>query len=364
MPESKWMNGFLIGTMAVAVAGAATAQNPDQGNARQQSEKAALKQQAQTAAREPGVDAEREQRIDGTIFHAQVLLDRAGFSPGVIDALEGISFEAALRGFQEARGLDVTGELDQRTRQALLRDRSPSTRRLRIDERDAQGPFVGSIPDDPAEQAEMERLGYRNLLEKIAEKFHTTPATIVALNDPRQPLRAGTVLVLPNVLPASRSYEGVSDEHAQLLSDLNVNAEQPQASRVVVDKSDRLVRVFGEDDRLIAQFPATMGSERDPLPLGNWEVLSVAFNPPFNYQPRLFWDADEDEEEQLLPPGPNGPVGVVWIDLDREHIGLHGTNAPETIKRAESHGCVRMTNWDAARLTQMIEDGMQVVFQA
>lgn len=343
MPESKWINGFLIGTMAVAVAGAAVAQDPEQRA------KAATEQSAE---------------IDGTVFHAQVLLDRAGFSPGVIDGQAGISLEAALRGFQEARGLDVTGELDQATRRALLQDRAPSTLRLRIDESDAKGPFVGRIPDEPEQQAEMERLAYRNLLEKIAEKFHTTPETIVALNDPKQPLRAGTVLRLPNVLPASRAYEGVAQEHAQLLSDLNVNARQPQASRVVVDKSDKVVRVFGEGDRLVAQFPATMGSERDPLPLGNWKVNSVAFYPPFNYQPGLFWDVPDDQEDLLLPPGPNGPVGVVWIDLNREHIGLHGTNAPETIKRAESHGCVRMTNWDAARLTQMIEDGMQVVFQA
>lgn len=367
MSDSKLINGFLVGTMAIAVAGAAVAQNPEpskQGNQQAQNN-ASLKQAAQNVAQDAeGVDATRDAEIDGTIFHAQVLLDRAGFSPGVIDGLEGISFNAAVKGFQEARGLQVTGELDQPTRRALLQDKSPSTRRLRIDEGDAQGPFVGQIPDDPSEQAEMERLGYRNLLEKIAEKFHTTPATIIALNDPKQALRAGTVLRLPNVLPSSRSYEGVEGENAQLLSDLNVDAQQPKATRVVVDKSDMVVRVFGEGDRLVAQFPATMGSEKDPLPLGQWKVNSVAFNPPFRYQPQLFWDVDDSEKEQLLPPGPNGPVGIVWIDLNKEHIGIHGTNAPETIKRAESHGCVRLTNWDAARLTQMIDDGMQVIFQA
>jgi lipoprotein-anchoring transpeptidase ErfK/SrfK len=93
-------------------------------------------------------------------------------------------------------------------------------------------------------------------------------------------------------------------------------------------------------------------------------VNAVSFNPPFKYQPQLFWDVDDDEPEQLLPPGPNGPVGVVWIDLSREYIGIHGTNSPETIKRAESHGCVRLTNWDAARLSRMVGNGMEVVFQA
>lgn len=341
MQKNLLSSAIALGVASAALAGAAFAQSNQQATA-----------------------PEAERKIDGTVFHAQVLLDRAGFSPGVIDGLAGISFDEALRGFQLARGLEVSGELDQATRTALLRDRAPSTLRLRIDERDAQGPFVGPIPDDPEQKAEMERLGYRNLLEKIAEKFHTTPATIIALNDPKTVLRAGTVLRLPNVLPASRAYEGVSAEHAQLLSDLNVGADLPQAERVVVDKSDKVVRVFGEDERLIAQFPATMGSERDPLPLGDWKVNSVAFYPPFHYQPRLFWDVDDSEADVMLPPGPNGPVGVVWIDLNRENIGIHGTNAPETIKRAESHGCVRLTNWDAARLTQMIEDGMQVVFQA
>jgi lipoprotein-anchoring transpeptidase ErfK/SrfK len=348
--KSHLVNTFLIGTMAIAVAGAAVAQDPEQ-----RAKAAAAQQQPQAGA--------QDEKFDGTVFHAQVLLDRAGFSPGVIDGMAGISFEAALKGFQQARGLQTTGQLDQATRAALLQDRVPSTRRLRIDESDARGPF-GPVPKEPEQQAKLERLTYRNLLEKIAEKFHTTPQTIIALNRPDMPLGAGTVLRLPNVLPSSRDYGDVKPEVAQLLSDLNVDARQPQAKRVVVDKSDKIVRVFGDGDRLIAQFSATMGSERDPLPLGNWKVNTVAFNPPFKYQPKLFWDVEDSEEEQMLPPGPNGPVGVVWIDLNREHIGIHGTNSPETIKRAESHGCVRLTNWDAARLTQMIEDGMPVVFQA
>jgi lipoprotein-anchoring transpeptidase ErfK/SrfK len=350
--KSNLLNAFLLGTVAIAVAGAATAQDPEKAKAPDRS------RQSQQA-----VQGAQDEKIDGSVFHAQVLLDRAGFSPGVIDGLKGVSFTAALKGFQEARGLQVTGELDQPTRMALLQDRAPSTRMLRIDQSDAQGPFT-PIPKEPEQQAQMERLAYRNLLEKVAEKFHTSPATIIALNDPQQPLRAGTVLRLPNVLPASRSYEGVKPDVAQLLSDLNVSGQQPKAGRVVVDKSDKLVRVFDEDERLIAQFPATLGSDKDPLPLGNWKVNAIAYNPPFKYQPQLFWDVEDTEKEQMLPPGPNGPVGIVWIDLNREHIGIHGTNSPETIKRAESHGCVRLTNWDAARLTRMIGNGMEVVFQA
>ena len=356
MQKTTILNGFLLGTMVVAIAGAAVAQDPEA-----RARNGAAKSSDDPAAQQP-MDLQAE-KFDGSVFHAQVLLDRAGFSPGVIDGMSGISFEAALKGFQEARGMQVTGKLDNPTRAALLQDRAPSVLRLRIAESDAQGPFT-PIPEEPEQQAQMERLAYRNLLEKLSEKFHTTPATIIALNDPKMALRAGTVLRLPNVLPPSRDYADVKPEVAQTLSDLNVNPNQPQAERVVVDKSDKLVRVFGEGERLIAQFPATLGSDKDPLPLGNWKVNSIAYNPPFKYQPQLFWDVEDSEKEQMLPPGPNGPVGVVWIDLNREHIGLHGTNAPETIKRAESHGCVRMTNWDAARLTQMIGNGLPVVFQA
>ena len=161
MQKSHFVNAFLIGTTAIAVAGAAIAQNPEE-------RVRATRAQAQPAA--------ADEKFDGTVFHAQVLLDRAGFSPGVIDGMAGIALEAALKGFQQARGLEVTGELDNPTRAALLQDRAQSTRRLRIDESDAQGPF-GPVPKEPEDQAKLDRLPYRNLLEKIAEKFHTTPRT-------------------------------------------------------------------------------------------------------------------------------------------------------------------------------------------
>ena len=301
--------------------------------------------------------------VDMAVLEAQVLLDRAGFAPGVIDGRKGESFTQAVKGFQTARGLAVTGKLDADTLAALQFGIVPATRMLRVDPTDARGPYTARIPEDPADQAKLACLCYRNLIEKLAEKFHTTPETIVALNDPAVPLGAGTLLRLPNVLPRTRDYGDLKPDAAQMLSDLNVSGDLPKAETVVVDKSDRVLRLFGKDGALLAQFPATMGSTHDPLPIGRWKITTVAYNPPFHYQPDLFWDVADDKDEQRLPPGPNGPVGTVWIDLTKEHYGIHGTSAPETIQRAQSHGCVRLTNWDAARVSQMVEDGMEVIFQ-
>ena len=302
--------------------------------------------------------------IDMAVMEAQVMLDRAGFAPGVIDGRTGMSFAEAVKGFQTARDLPVTGKIDDATRAALMLGSIPATRLLRVDPTDASGPFTPDIPKDAAEQAKMDCLCYKNLLEKLSEKFHTTPQTIIKLNDPKMPLGAGTILRLPNVLPRTRAYGNVKPDAAQMLSDLNVSGDLPKADKIVVDKSDGVLRLFDKEDRLIAQFPATMGSSHDPLPLGRWKVTTIAYNPPFHYQPDLFWDVADDKEPQRLPHGPNGPVGTVWIDLTKEHYGIHGTSAPETIQRAQSHGCVRLTNWDVARVSQMVEDNMEVIFQA
>ena len=195
--------------------------------------------------------------------------------------------------------------------------------------------------------------------------FHTTPDTIVALNGPDKLMRQGEVLRLPNVLPSSRNYGGkLKPQHAKWFNALNVDANQQAGDHVVVDKSEGVLKVLGADDRLVAQFPVTMGSSRDPLPLGTWKAATYAFLPPFHYQPELFWDVADDKAEQRLPPGPNGPVGVAWLDLTKENYGIHGTNSPETIGRAESHGCIRMTNWDVLRLSRIMKPGFKAVFQA
>ncbi|MGN7928451.1 L,D-transpeptidase family protein [Sphingopyxis sp. 22461] len=298
-------------------------------------------------------------------LRAQVLLDRLGFSPGVIDGKEGQSYSAALRGFQKAHDLHDSGKLDAATLQALQQWQQVSATRLVIIPAGfAAGPFVPAFPKDAADQAKLPALGYRNLTEALAERFHTTPETLVALNSPSTLVGAGRPFRVPNIPDIDRATLG---EDARgwngTLERLGVAPTQVAAAKLVVDKSEGVLKVYDEGDKLVAQFPATMGSSRDPLPIGNWKIQGVSRNPDFHYNPKLFWDVSDSKEAVLLQPGPNSPVGVVWLDLNKPHYGIHGTSEPHTIGRAESHGCVRLTNWDAARLAQMVKPGTPAIFQ-
>ena len=303
--------------------------------------------------------------IDGTIFHAQVLLSTAGFSTSVIDGQDGMVFKKAVRGFQEARGLDVSGALDGPTRVALMQSNRPSTVTVKLTGDDISGDYVYPFPKKPELQAKLPKLGYRNMIEEVAERYHTTPATLIALNGPTALIGIGQTLRLPNVVPTARDYSGnLKDDQRALFARLNIDSQQPAGDHIVVDKSEGVLKVIDKSDRLVAQFPVTMGSSKDPLPLGDWKATTYAYLPPFHYQPDLFWDVDDGKAEQRLPPGPNGPVGVAWLDLTKEHYGIHGTPEPSTIGRAESHGCIRMTNWDVLRLTQMLKPGFKAKFVA
>jgi lipoprotein-anchoring transpeptidase ErfK/SrfK len=307
--------------------------------------------------------------IDGTLFHAQVLMSAHGFSPGVIDGKSGESFKLALRSFQQSRGLDESGTLDAATRSALLSANRPSTVMVKLGADDLRHQYVMPFPKDPEVQAKLRFMGYRNMLEKVAERYHTTPATIVALNGPDKLIGEGQTLRLPNVIPVSRDYEGVPGKGASLLNLLNVDGQQPQGDYVVVDKSEGVLKVYdgdpgeGDEGKLVAAFPVTMGSKKYPLPLGTWKATTYAYLPPFEYQPDLLQNAKTDKDV-TLPPGPNGPVGVAWLDLTKEHYGIHGTSEPQTIGRAESSGCIRMTNWDVVRLSRMMKPGFSAIFQA
>jgi lipoprotein-anchoring transpeptidase ErfK/SrfK len=340
------------------------------------------------------------------IMQVQVVLDRQGFGPGVIDGKTGISTENALEGFQEAHDLPVTGKLDAATQQALGEWRNiPATRVVRIPENWGSRNYQ-KTPDEPEDQAKMQELGYQSLDERLAERFHTTAEVLEQLNPNGQPagmtsptlaeggehtaqgnaqaasaspspspsatrdptasvFHAGQLVRVPNVGRDRIDPSKVRDKTWQAtLASLGVGTDQPRVAKVVVDKSGGWLKGYDEAGKLVAMFTVTTGSQHDPLPLGEWGITTISRNPHFNYNPDLFWDAEASDTEQRLPPGPNGPVGVVWIDLTKAHYGIHGTPEPQTIGRTQSHGCVRLTNWDAARLAQMVDTSTKVVFQA
>jgi lipoprotein-anchoring transpeptidase ErfK/SrfK len=177
--------------------------------------------------------------------------------------------------------------------------------------------------------------------------------------------RAGMQLRVPNIGADRFDPAAVKDKNwATTLQMLGVGTDQPQAASIEVDKSDQVLRVLDANGKLIAQYTATMGSEKFPLPIGTWKIQGVGYNPEWGYDPKLLANAPKDDPKLTIPPGPNNPIGVVWIDLSKEHYGIHGTDSPDKIGRAESNGCIRLTNWDAARLAQMVKGGIKAVFKA
>ncbi|WP_375404218.1 L,D-transpeptidase [uncultured Sphingomonas sp.] len=319
----------------------------------------------QGAPKPPASQAKEAVKIDRSILHVQVILDHLGFSPGVLDGRPGMSLTAAIKGFQESRGMKLTGQMDRPTLAALHPYKAMRpTRELTLSEAALAGPFT-AIPKEPEQQAKLQAMGYRAPIEKIAEMFHTTPEILIAMNSPETRLAAGQKIVVPNALPTSREYPGsAKPEWRAMLNQLNVDANQPKGEKIVVDKSDQVLRVLDGQGKLVAQFQATMGSSTDPLPLGTWKVLSISPMPDWKFNPKILKKVDDSKAAQIIPPGPNNPVGVVWIDLSKEHYGIHGTAEPHQIGRAQSNGCIRLTNWDVARLSLMIKPGVTAVFQA
>lgn len=280
----------------------------------------------------------------------QVLLDRRGISPGEIDGAGGPNLERAVRTFQESAGLRVTGKADCATWQALTANGSPEVLvDYEITADDVKGPFLESaVPGDLVAQAKLETLAYSSPIEALAERFHASPRLLARLN-PNHPLTPGSRLRVPAVEPFDPTRR-----------------PQPEAAdkglSIQVSRSRSQLRATRADGSVAFVAPVSSGSEHDPLPIGAWKVTGVAWLPPFQYNPELFWDAEPGHSKATIKPGPNNPVGVVWIDIDVPHYGLHGTPAPNRVGHAQSHGCVRLTNWDAARLASLVRPGTAVVF--
>jgi lipoprotein-anchoring transpeptidase ErfK/SrfK len=283
-----------------------------------------------------------------SVLAVQILLDRSAFSPGVIDGRWGKNTEKAVFWLQRSAGLDPTGVVDSTTFAWIyeLAGRPESllvSHTLTAD--DVAGPFV-DLPEDVYARAELECLCYESLAEKLAERFHATPDLLAELN--------------PGVALDSLS---VSDSLAVPAVDGAPVAAADSIAELVISDQGRYLHALDRSGRILFHFPTTLGSRYEPSSTSGFAVRSVTWDPWFHYQPELLEGVPDTDRPTRLPPGPNSPVGIVWIDLTVEHYGIHGTAAPATIGYATSSGCVRLSNWDAAFLAEQVQPGTPVGFR-
>lgn len=273
------------------------------------------------------------------VLVAQVLLDHSKHSPGVIDGMMGGNTARAIRAFERANGLAVDGEIDQQLLKKLAELHSGDiVQRYTITEDDVNGPFR-NVPESMSAKAKLESLSYESPAELLAEKFHMAQSFLQALNPGVDFGSAGTEITV--IVPG----------------DDRLNAG---VTRIEVDKASSAVRAYASDGKLLATYPATVGSSTFPSPSGTMDVLAVAPAPKYYFDPSdRSWGPDK---ELTIAAGPNNPVGSTWIDLSKEGYGIHGTPDPRLIGKTASHGCVRLTNWDAEELGKAVSQGAEVSF--
>ena len=288
-----------------------------------------IEDSTKTGAVEPGATGPR-------VVRAQILLDRARFSPGEIDGVYGDDLGIAVKGYRENHGLKPAGTIDAEMWRLLNSDAGPLLATYTITQADEKGPFL-PLPADVQEKAKMKWLGFETPEEGLGERFHSSPKLLAELNPGRKLDTAGEQISAPNVRRA--------------------------AGRVAVSKSKRTVTAYGAGDKQLAQYPATIGDSHDSLPIGHWTITSVLHYPWYNYDPDHFWNSNPKQAKATLPPGPNSPAGAAWIGLSKEHYGIHGTPDPGHVRHGESAGCIRMTNWDVENLSHMVRRGTPIVLE-
>ncbi|MEM5516589.1 L,D-transpeptidase family protein [Henriciella sp. AS95] len=267
----------------------------------------------------------------------QVMLDRAGVSPGVIDGYTGENVDNAIRDFEEMNGFEIDGVMDEKVWEALG-EADTLTTTYTITEEDLAG-LMPDLTHDYGDFAKRDRLGFRTIEELVAEAYHMDRDLLIDMN-PDADWSAGSEVA---VLDPGAALEG-------------------KVAKITADKSRAQLLAYDADDKLIASYPATIGSSDTPSPEGSYKVTAIAINPTYSYNPEKNFQQGDNAEAMTLPPGPNGPVGTVWIDLEKDTFGLHGTEDPHLVGKEQSHGCIRLTNWDATELAGMVDEGVEVTF--
>jgi lipoprotein-anchoring transpeptidase ErfK/SrfK len=276
---------------------------------------------------------------DPAIAKLQILLDRAGASPGVIDGFDGDNVRKAVMALETMQGLPVDGVVGPAVVTALnTAEPVVGTYTITAEDVAAIGP---PIPDDYAEKAKLKFLGYASVAELLAERFHMDEDLLKAIN------------------PAAQFVAGEAVAVAAYGPD-----REGKVARIEADKAARQLRAYDADGKLIVAYPATIGSESNPSPSGTHLVNAVAPMPNYTYNPDVNFQQGDNKDVLIIPPGPNGPVGSMWIDLTEPTFGIHGTPEPSKIDKTASHGCVRLTNWDAEELSKLVEPGVPVEFMS
>ncbi|ENW05666.1 L,D-transpeptidase family protein [Acinetobacter beijerinckii] len=271
---------------------------------------------------------------------AHVMLNNAHASPGAIDGANGKNTLKAIASFQQMNGLTPTGQLTQETWDALVaKQTKPAYVEYTITDADLKGPYADSIPSDYALQAKMKGLYYTRVTEMLGEKFHMDENFLKKLNPTATFKKAGEKIIVANV-------------RNDLPEDIHL---------IVAHKGARQLYLFNSRNQMIASFPATIGSTDTPSPTGTYKVVGVAKNPWYSYSPSNFIQG-KNLKPLSLPPGPNAPVGNIWIGLSKKSFGIHGTPNPSLISKTASHGCIRLTNWDANDLGAKVRSGVTVKF--